>query len=57
METQQGVVLEASFFGAQLKGVRFYPIHIRDEHQPVFAESDEARQILDRIWTASAALE
>lgn len=57
LETQQGVVLEASFFGAQLKGIRFYPIHIRDEHQPVFADPDEARQILDRIWTASAALE
>lgn len=56
LETQQGVVLEAAFHGALLKGVRFYPVHIRDEHQPVFAGPDEARQILDRIWAASAAL-
>ena len=57
LETQQGVVLEAAFHGTRLKGVRFYPVHIRDEHQPVFADPDEARQILDRIWTASAALQ
>ena len=55
--TQQGVVLEAAFHGAELKGVRFHPIRIVDEHQPVFAEEPEAREILDHIWTASAALE
>ena len=55
--TQQGVVLEAAFHGVELKGVRYYPIRIVDEHQPVFAEPAEAREILDRIWTASAALE
>ena len=56
VETQQGVVLEAAFHGAQLKGTEYYPIRILDEHQPVFAGPEEARQILDRIWTASAAL-
>jgi poly-gamma-glutamate synthesis protein (capsule biosynthesis protein) len=56
VETQQGVVLEAAFHGAQLKGIEYYPIRILDEHQPVFAGPEEARQILDRIWTASAAL-
>jgi len=57
LATQQGVLLEAAFHGAQLKGVRFHPIHIWDEHQPAFAEPAEARQILDRIWTASATLQ
>jgi poly-gamma-glutamate synthesis protein (capsule biosynthesis protein) len=57
LETQQGVLLEAAFHGAQLKGVRFHPIHIWDEHQPAFAEAAEAQQIMDRIWTASAALQ
>jgi poly-gamma-glutamate synthesis protein (capsule biosynthesis protein) len=56
LETQQGVLLEAAFDGAKLKGVRFHPIHIWDEHQPAFAEPDEAAQIMDRIWTASASL-
>ena len=57
LETQQGVLLEAAFHGAQLKGVRFYPVHIWDEHQPAFADPVEAQQIMDRIWAASAALQ
>ena len=55
--TQQGVVLEAAFHGSQLKGVAYHPIHIVDQHQPVFATPAEAREILDRIWAASAALD
>ncbi len=57
LETQQGVVLEAAFHGPHLKGVRYHPIHIVDEHQPVFADPEEAQQILDRIWAASAVLD
>jgi hypothetical protein len=56
-ETQQGVVLDAAFHGAMLRGVRYHPVRIIDEHQPVFAEPEEAREILERIWNASAALE
>ncbi len=56
LETQQGVVLEAAFHGDQLRGVRYYPIHIYDETQPRFADEEEARQIMKRIWDASAAL-
>ena len=55
-ETQQGAVLEAAFHGSQLKGIQLYPVHIYDEHQPSFAEPDEAPQVLDRIWDASARL-
>ncbi|MCH8950220.1 MAG: CapA family protein, partial [Chloroflexi bacterium] len=57
LETQQGVVLEAAFHGARLAGVQYVPIRIIDQHQPVFAEPAEAGQIMERIWTASAALE
>jgi poly-gamma-glutamate synthesis protein (capsule biosynthesis protein) len=57
IETQQGVVLEAAFHGARLKGVEYYPIRILDEYRPVFAEPAEAQQILDRIWTASLSLQ
>jgi poly-gamma-glutamate synthesis protein (capsule biosynthesis protein) len=62
LETQQGVVLELAFHpdgqgGAPLRGIRYRPVHIWDEHQPRFAEPDEARQIMDRIWDASAALD
>ena len=56
LETQQGAVLEAAFHGSQLKGVELHPVHIYDEHQPAFAQGAEARQILDRIWDASARL-
>jgi poly-gamma-glutamate capsule biosynthesis protein CapA/YwtB (metallophosphatase superfamily) len=56
LETQQGAVLEAAFHGSQLKGIEVYPVHIFDQNQPAFAGPDEARQILDRIWQASARL-
>jgi poly-gamma-glutamate synthesis protein (capsule biosynthesis protein) len=57
LETQQGVVLDAAFHGDTLKGIEYHPVHIYEEHQPRFAEPDEARQILERIWNASAALQ
>jgi poly-gamma-glutamate synthesis protein (capsule biosynthesis protein) len=56
LETQQGVMLEAVFHGKDLKGIRYHPVHIWDEHQPDFAEPAEAQQIMDRIWNASATL-
>lgn len=56
LETEQGVVLEAAFDGKNLKGIQYGPIRIVDQHQPVFAEPAEARQIVGRIWEASAAL-
>jgi poly-gamma-glutamate synthesis protein (capsule biosynthesis protein) len=57
LETQQGVMFEAAFHGAELKGIDYHPVHIWDEHQPRFADPQEAQQILDRIWGASAALD
>ncbi|OGO50517.1 MAG: hypothetical protein A2148_01080 [Chloroflexi bacterium RBG_16_68_14] len=55
--TMQGVVLEAAFHGPHLKGVRYHPIRVGADFQPAFAGAEEAREILERIWTASAALE
>ena len=55
-KTQQGVVLEAAFHGAELKSVRLRPIRIVDQHQPRFADPVEASEILGQIWAASAAL-
>ena len=55
--TQQGVVLEAAFHGAELKGVRLLPIRIVDRHQPTFADPVEASEILGHIWAASAELQ
>ena len=56
IETQQGAILEAVFWGARLRAVRYYPVRIVDGYEPVFAEPAEARQILERIFAASAAL-
>ena len=61
LETQQGAVIELAFHpdgqrGAQLRGVRYRPVHIYDEQQPRFAEDGEADQIMKRIWDASATL-
>ena len=42
--------------GAQLRDVRYHPVHIWDEQQPRFADEEEARQIMKRIWDASATL-
>jgi poly-gamma-glutamate synthesis protein (capsule biosynthesis protein) len=56
LETQQGVLLEATFTGARLTSTRFVPVHIYEQYQPRLAPPDEARSILDRIEAASAAL-
>ncbi len=53
LETQQGVVLEATFQGPRLVGVRLHPVHIHDMHQPRWADTDEARSILQRVQDAS----
>jgi poly-gamma-glutamate synthesis protein (capsule biosynthesis protein) len=56
LETQQGVLLEATFTGKTLTSTRFIPIHIYEQYQPRLAPPDEARGILDRIEAASAGL-
>ena len=56
LETQQGVMLEATFNGTKLTSTRYIPIHIYDQYQPRLAEPPELAQILDRIETASREL-
>jgi poly-gamma-glutamate capsule biosynthesis protein CapA/YwtB (metallophosphatase superfamily) len=56
LETQQGAVLEATFHGPRLVGVRLHPVHIHDMHQPRWASADEARSILRRVQDASQAV-
>jgi poly-gamma-glutamate synthesis protein (capsule biosynthesis protein) len=53
LETQQGMVLEATFHGTKLAGVRLLPVRIYDMHQPRWAGALEGRQILDRVMQAS----
>jgi poly-gamma-glutamate capsule biosynthesis protein CapA/YwtB (metallophosphatase superfamily) len=53
-ETQQGAVLEATFVGDRLAGVRLLPVRIVDMHRPTWASEQEARSILDRMRRASA---
>lgn len=47
--TQQGVVLEVTFRGAQLESWRALPIVIEDLHQPRWAEGETGAQILSRL--------
>jgi poly-gamma-glutamate synthesis protein (capsule biosynthesis protein) len=56
LETQQGMVLEATFWGSRVVGLKLRPVHIVDMHQPTWAEPAEAKSILDRVRTASEAI-
>jgi poly-gamma-glutamate capsule biosynthesis protein CapA/YwtB (metallophosphatase superfamily) len=56
LETQQSVVLEATFHGARLAGVRLLPVRIVDMYRPTWAGPEEGRAILRRIQKASADL-
>jgi poly-gamma-glutamate synthesis protein (capsule biosynthesis protein) len=53
VETQQGAVLEATFHGSRLAGVRLIPVRIRDMYQPTWASGTEGRSILDRMRRSS----
>jgi poly-gamma-glutamate synthesis protein (capsule biosynthesis protein) len=56
LETQQGMVLEATFWGSRVVGLKLRPVHIVDMHQPAWADPAEAKSILDRVRTASEAI-
>jgi poly-gamma-glutamate synthesis protein (capsule biosynthesis protein) len=47
--TIQGVMLKATFVGADLQGIELIPIHIYDNLQPRLAPPDEAAQILQDV--------
>jgi poly-gamma-glutamate synthesis protein (capsule biosynthesis protein) len=56
VETEQGLLLEATFWGSRLVEVRLLPTRIVDMYQPNWAAPEDARAILDRVRTASEAL-
>lgn len=54
-ETQEGVMLEAVFWGGDLKAVDFVPYVIGPDFAPRLVKGDRATTILDRIREASDA--
>jgi poly-gamma-glutamate capsule biosynthesis protein CapA/YwtB (metallophosphatase superfamily) len=55
-ETRQGVVFEAAFTGPALTAWDLLPVHIYSLHQPDWAPAEEAKEILERVEAARAAL-
>lgn len=53
-ETTQGVIMQTSFLGNRLAGVRFLPIQIEDLHQPRIVDRAAGKPILERMFSASA---
>ncbi len=54
--TLQGLVLKATFRGAQLQGVELIPIHIYGDVQPRLAPPDEATEILRQVSESLAQM-
>ena len=56
-EFQQGYLVEATFWGAELRNIRLVPYQIEDHYRPVFAEGELRAQILNDVFTASLLIE
>src|SRR5690606_31233943 len=56
VETEQGVVLEATFAGPALLSIALKPVYIQDMFQPIFVQGEEAESILERMRNSSEAL-
>jgi Bacterial capsule synthesis protein PGA_cap len=56
-EFKQGYLLEATFWGAELRNVRLVPYQIENLFRPVFAEGELRAKILNDVITASLPLE
>ena len=52
-ETQEGAVLELTFWGSELKNARMVPVVIGPDFAPRVAAGPRGRQIRDRVWDAS----
>ena len=52
-ETQEGAVLELTFWGSELKNARMVPVVIGPDFAPRVADGPRGRQIRDRVWDAS----
>jgi poly-gamma-glutamate synthesis protein (capsule biosynthesis protein) len=55
-ETQQGLVMEATFLGSRLSSVRLLPVRIVDMFQSTWAGAREGQAVLQRVRDASARL-
>ncbi len=53
LETQQGAVLQLTFWGSRLVGASFVPVRIEDAHRPRFLDDAAGDDILRRIWGGS----
>jgi poly-gamma-glutamate synthesis protein (capsule biosynthesis protein) len=52
-QTQEGVVLELTFWGSELKGARFVPVVIGTDFAPRHVPGPRGEAILEDIWAAS----
>ena len=52
-ETQEGAVLELTYWGTDLKAAELVPVVIGRDFAPRVARGERAAAILDRIWSAS----
>lgn len=53
LETQQGAVLQLTFWGPRLVGASFVPVRVEDAHRPRFLDDAAGAEILSRIWGGS----
>ena len=54
-ETQEGAVLELTFWGSTLKAARLVPVVTGADFAPRVAPGPRGREILDDVWDASGA--
>ena len=52
-ETNEGLVLEATYWGDELKGVEFVPYRIGADHAPRVVPYDEAERMFANFWRFS----
>jgi poly-gamma-glutamate synthesis protein (capsule biosynthesis protein) len=52
-ETQEGAILELTYWGSKLKVAELVPVVIGPDFAPRVARGERATAILDRIWSAS----
>ena len=54
-ETREGVILELTFWGSELKAAEFVPVVIGSDFAPRVVTGAAAARILDRMWQTSGA--
>jgi len=53
VDTRQGYVLDLTFRGSQVIGLRVHPVEIEAFSQPRFMSAGEAAAFMDRFWTST----